>query len=194
VIDGYETDMMLRLKNSAHVQPHHLSALPPALKAPVDPANLKYRHLLEGEFCRKIPAYADINEKTFLDHSWQAKNSVTRIDKLLNTVQDIVLPGFLDDAAAGFRKAPMDVRVSPYLLSLIDWTNPYEDPLRRQFIPLGSRLVPDHPKLDYDSLNEQGDSPVPGLTHRYIDKALFLALDTCPVYCRFCTPPSPWAR
>ncbi len=29
--------------------------------------------------------------------------------------------------------------------------------------------------------------PVPGLTHRYTDKALFLALDTCPVYCRFCT-------
>ena len=31
------------------------------------------------------------------------------------------------------------------------------------------------------------DAPVPGLTHRYPDKALFLALDTCPVYCRFCT-------
>jgi lysine 2,3-aminomutase len=29
--------------------------------------------------------------------------------------------------------------------------------------------------------------PVEGLTHRYVDKALFLALDTCPVYCRFCT-------
>ncbi len=28
---------------------------------------------------------------------------------------------------------------------------------------------------------------MPGLTHRYADKALFLPLDTCPVYCRFCT-------
>ena len=28
---------------------------------------------------------------------------------------------------------------------------------------------------------------MPGLTHRYADKALFLALDTCPVYCRYCT-------
>ena len=28
---------------------------------------------------------------------------------------------------------------------------------------------------------------MPGLTHRYVDKALFLPLDTCPVYCRFCT-------
>jgi len=29
--------------------------------------------------------------------------------------------------------------------------------------------------------------PVPGLSHRYPDKVLFLPLDTCPVYCRFCT-------
>jgi len=28
---------------------------------------------------------------------------------------------------------------------------------------------------------------VQGLTHRYVDKALFLPLQTCPVYCRFCT-------
>jgi lysine 2,3-aminomutase len=81
----------------------------------------------------------------------------------------------------------MSVRVSPYLLSLIDWSDPYRDPLRRQFIPLGSALLPDHPKLGLDSLSEQADSPVPSITHRYPDKVLFLPLNTCPVYCRFCT-------
>jgi lysine 2,3-aminomutase len=85
------------------------------------------------------------------------------------------------------KRAPMSVRVSPYLVSLIDWEHPYEDPLRIQFFPLASRLLPDHPKLDLDSLHEQADAPVAGLTHRYRDKALFLPLDTCPVYCRFCT-------
>jgi lysine 2,3-aminomutase len=94
---------------------------------------------------------------------------------------------FIDDVAEGFRRAPMSLRVSPYLLSLIDWDDPYGDPLRRQFVPVASRLLPDHPKLTLDSLHEQADAPVPGLTHRYPDKALFLALDTCPVYCRFCT-------
>ena len=88
---------------------------------------------------------------------------------------------------AGFGRAPMSIRVSPYLLSLIDWTDPYNDPLRRQSVPVSSRLLPDHPKLTLDSLHEQADAPVPGLTHRYPDKALFLSLDTCPVYCRFCT-------
>ena len=41
--------------------------------------------------------------------------------------------------------------------------------------------------LSLDSLGEQDDSPVPGLVHRYSDKVLFLPLDVCPVYCRFCT-------
>jgi lysine 2,3-aminomutase len=81
----------------------------------------------------------------------------------------------------------MSVRVSPYLLSLVDWSAPESDPIRRQFIPLESELLPDHPKLGLDSLAEQADSPVPGLTHRYPDKVLFLPLNTCPVYCRFCT-------
>ena len=81
----------------------------------------------------------------------------------------------------------MSVRVSPYLVSLIDWANPYADPIRTQFFPLASRLLPDHPQLQLDSLHEQDDAPVAGLTHRYVDKALFLPLDQCPVYCRFCT-------
>ena len=80
------------------------------------------------------------------------------------------------------------VRVSPYLLSLIDWSDPYDDPLRLQFIPLGVAPAARSPASStLDSLHERADAPVPGLTHRYADKALFLALDTCPVYCRFCT-------
>jgi lysine 2,3-aminomutase len=160
---------------------------PPALKPPVDPATLVHRDLLGGEFWRKIPAYAGVSEAEFLDHKWQAKNSITNIPKLLATVSGLVSDAFIADAQRGFERAPMSVRVSPYLLSLIDWANPYEDPLRVQFVPLASRLLPDHPRLDLDSLHERVDMPVPGLTHRYVDKALFLALDTCPVYCRFCT-------
>jgi lysine 2,3-aminomutase len=162
--------------------------LPLAAKKPaVDPATLAYKDLLDGPFWQRIPAYREVDEKTFLDHHWQAKNTITNVPKLLKALEGLVSPAFCADAEAGFKKAPMSVRVSPYLLSLVDWVNPYEDPLRIQFIPVVSRLQPDHPKLHLDSLNEQGDAPVPGLTHRYPDKALFLPLDTCPVYCRFCT-------
>src|SRR5579872_3506570 len=161
--------------------------LAPARKPAVDPSTLTHRDLLSGDFWRRIPAYAEITEAEFLDHRWQAKHSITNIKKLLETLKGLVSDAFIADAERGFERAPMSVRVSPYLLSLIDWSSPHEDPLRLQFIPLGSRLLPDHPKLDLDSLHERADMPVPGLTHRYPDKALFLALDTCPVYCRFCT-------
>ncbi len=152
-----------------------------------EPAALSHRELVDGPFWQKIPAYAAITQAEFLDHKWQAKNSITNVAKLLATVKGMAPDDFFRDAEEGFRASPMSVRVSPYLLSLVDWTRPYEDPLRIQFIPLASRRLPDHPKLDMDSLHERQDMTVPGLTHRYPDKALFLALDTCPVYCRFCT-------
>lgn len=157
------------------------------LKPPVDPATLLHTSMQEAPDWRRIPAYADVTEEQFLDHRWQAKKSITRTDKLLETLRGLVSEEFIKDATEGFARSPMSVRVSPYLLSLIDWNDPYGDPLRIQFIPVASRFLPDHPKLGLDSLHEREDAPVPGLTHRYTDKALFLPLDTCPVYCRFCT-------
>ena len=38
-----------------------------------------------------------------------------------------------------------------------------------------------------DPLHEDGDSVVPGLTHRYPDRVLFLITDMCSMYCRHCT-------
>jgi lysine 2,3-aminomutase len=159
----------------------------PVSKPEVDASSLVHKQVLRGPFWQKIPAYAGVGEAEFLDHKWQAKHSITNAQKLLAALGDLVPAKFIEDATIGFSRAPMSVRVSPYLLSLIDWQSPYTDPLRIQFIPLASRLLPDHPKLGLDSLHERADMPVEGLTHRYVDKALFLALDTCPVYCRFCT-------
>src|SRR5689334_9080081 len=101
------------------------------LKPHVDPSTLHHRQLLDGPFWQKIPAYREVDEATFLDHQWQAKNSLTNPAKLLATVQDLVPQAFYDDVIQGFHNSPMSIRVSPYLLSLIDWTDPYNDPLRR---------------------------------------------------------------
>lgn len=159
----------------------------PHIKPPAPPEAFAHKNVRQGEFWREIPAYRDVDEETFLSHLWQGKHSITTVEKLIETIQDLAPADFVEDARAGFAKAPMSVRVSPYMLSLIDWKDPYKDPIRTQFLPLGSRLMADHPKLTLDSLHEQEDAPTPGLTHRYHDKALFLPLDICPVYCRFCT-------
>ena len=146
-----------------------------------------HRRLRRDAFWRTIPAYANVDANTFHSHLFQARNSPTSVEGLREVLGGLVGPGFFADLREGLGRAPMSIRISPYILSLIDWDDPYGDPLRTQFLPLASQQLPDHPELHLDSLNEQGDSPVPGLTHRYPDRALFLTLDTCPVYCRFCT-------
>jgi lysine 2,3-aminomutase len=84
---------------------------------------------------------------------------------------------FIKDVMDGIDRAPMSIRIPPHIISSIDWANPLEDPLRRQFIPMVSTFQPDHPKLTLDSLHETEDSSVEGLVHRYTDKCLFLG--TC---------------
>jgi lysine 2,3-aminomutase len=158
-----------------------------ALKPPVEPADLTHRDLRDDDFWRAVPGYAGLAPATFQDHRFQLRHSITNVRQLAEVLGARVDAGFLADVQAGLEQSTMSMRVSPYIAALIDWRDPYADPLRRQFIPVASTMLPDHPELALDALDEQRDSPVPGLTHRYLDRALLLTLDTCPVYCRFCT-------
>jgi lysine 2,3-aminomutase len=165
---------------------------PPAAAEPESVAtlpsrSLEHRVLRRDEYWRQVPAYAAVESAEFQTHTFQSRHSVTNVRQLRDTLGDLAPDSFYEDVVAGLKRAPMALRISPYLLGLIDWDEPYADPIRTQFLPVASQQVPDHPELQLDSLHEQKDAPVPGLTHRYPDKALFLPLDSCPVYCRFCT-------
>jgi lysine 2,3-aminomutase len=169
--------------DTAHVDP----PVTPVSTAPPVLAESDHRTLRRDEFWRGIPAYQKVSEEEFRTHTFQNRHTVTNARQLRETLGALVPESFYTDLESGVANAPMALRISPYLLSLIDWTDPQRDPIRTQFLPLRSQQRPDHPMLQLDSLHEQEDSPVPGLTHRYRDKALFLPQDSCPVYCRFCT-------
>ncbi len=77
------------------------------------------------------------------------------------------------------RKYPM--RINPYTLRLI---KKQKDLFYRQAVP-DLRELTDLRGFD-DPLNEEALSPVPGLTHHYPDRVLFLVSSQCPMYCRFC--------
>ncbi|EME82991.1 uncharacterized protein MYCFIDRAFT_137116 [Pseudocercospora fijiensis CIRAD86] len=148
-------------------------------------------------YWRQIGVWKDVTEEQFLSYRWQANKLLRFLEHVLP--EHIPHPrtsawakiktrdDFLTDVEAGMKAAPMSVRLTPHMLSVANWNDPLSDPIRRQFIPLGSTITPDHPALTLDSLHETDDSPVPGLVHRYPDKVLFLATSVCPVYCRFCT-------
>lgn len=161
--------------------------VPEALKPETPPEELAHRQFDDSAFWRRFKPYAQVPREEFLDYRFQNKHSVQNVEQLAQLLDGVADAKFIEDVKTGLQQAPMNMRISPYLLSLIDWDEPYRDPIRIQFIPVASSRLPDHPKLELDSLHEQDDSPTPGLVHRYPDKALFLPLDVCPVYCRFCT-------
>lgn len=74
------------------------------------------------------------------------------------------------------------LRITPYYLDLIESPG---DPIWRQCVPDLHELALDGQSAD--PLDEVRLSPVPGLVHRYPDRALLLISQTCAVYCRFCT-------
>jgi lysine 2,3-aminomutase len=76
------------------------------------------------------------------------------------------------------------VAITPAMLELI---NPGDaaDPIALQFAP-DVRELHTLPQERPDPLDEARLSPVPGIVHRYPDRALLKLTHVCPVYCRFC--------
>ncbi len=78
--------------------------------------------------------------------------------------------------------ARYSIAVPPALAALIETA---DDPIGRQFIPDAAELI-DAPHERPDPIADAAFSPVPGVVHRYPDRALLKPLLACPVYCRFC--------
>lgn len=72
------------------------------------------------------------------------------------------------------------LRITPHYLSLISQSG---DPIWKQCVPDRLELLDDQAA---DPLCEEGQSPVPGLIHRYPDRVVWLVSNSCAVYCRFC--------
>jgi lysine 2,3-aminomutase len=153
----------------------------------VDARAITWRTFRGDDFWRAIPAWREVDRATFEDPRWQEKHAVVSVAGLIDLFRGDLDPALCRDLQAGLERSPMSLRASPYIVSLIDWSEPRTDPLRLQFFPIRSQIEEDHPLVGLDAVAEQEDSPVPGLTHRYFDRALFLTTDKCPVYCRFCT-------
>ena len=149
--------------------------------------DLRHRALQEGVFWQRLTAYRNVDPVTFADHQWQAKHSVTRAEQLRSLLPEVVSDAFYNAVVDGLARSPMSLRLTPYVIALIDWEHAETDPIRRQFLPLSTEQLRDHPRTFLDTTLERAYSPVEGLTHRYSDRALFLTQDRCPVYCRYCT-------
>src|SRR3954471_19317551 len=131
---------------------------------------------------RRHPLWRDVPDPLWDDWRWQTQNAVRSVRQLRH-----LLPfSEAELEAIGALEADYKLAIPPYYFSLIDCADP-ADPIRLQSVP--SPLEAENPsgyELE-DPLDEDKDSPVPGLTHRYPDRALLITTPNCSMYCRYCT-------
>ncbi len=114
------------------------------------------------------------------DWLWQMRNRIRTVSQLVERFPALFERLDLDLVVG---KYPM--AITPYYASLIRRPEP-ADPIFRMAVPDAAELS--NPTfLRDDPLEEEEDMPVPGLVHRYPDRALLLVTTSCSMYCRHCT-------
>ncbi|NNM58183.1 lysine-2,3-aminomutase-like protein [Acidocella sp.] len=106
-------------------------------------------------------------------------------NRTLRSVEDIIRSGLASESARLALEAVAAryaIALPPALHALIQTP---DDAIGRQFIPHADELIT-APHESADPIADEALSPVPGIVHRYPDRALLKPLLACPVYCRFC--------
>jgi lysine 2,3-aminomutase len=115
------------------------------------------------------------------DWRWQVRNRIQSLEGLTR-----ILCLTEDERSAMERhKGGLPVGITPYYASLLEGAGECQ-PLRRTMVMRNAEYITTRGEAA-DPLSEDRFSPVPGLVHRYPDRALFLVTGFCPVYCRYCT-------
>ena len=125
--------------------------------------------------------YPLVTNAEWNDWRWQLRNSIRGLAGLERIVR------LSDDEriAIDRHRGPLPAGITPYYASLLD-PNDSAHPLRRTVVMV-SEEYRRTPGEAVDPLDEDHDSPVPGLVHRYPDRVLLLVTGMCAVYCRYCT-------
>jgi lysine 2,3-aminomutase len=117
----------------------------------------------------------------------RAKGTEMTAARTLKTADDLAAAGLITADRAVAARAVAEryaVAVTPAMAALIDPSDT-ADPIAAQFLP-DIRELEAMPGELADPIGDDVHSPVPGIVHRYPDRALIKIVHACPVYCRFC--------
>lgn len=136
----------------------------------------------QEKISKKIEVESNI--KNWKDWKWQVKHAIKTVDafEYLTGIK------FTNEEKQAFKKTQdrFPLSITPYYLSLIKRDNYKNDPVYKQAFLDNRELIVSSSEMG-DPLSEDHDSPVPGITHRYPDRVLFLVSNVCAMYCRHCT-------
>ena len=115
------------------------------------------------------------------DWKWQIKNRITTVEQL----EKVIRLSEKDKQDIGYCLNLFRMAITPYYASLMNPVDP-NCPIRMQAVP---NISETHvlPCEMADPLDEERESPVKNIVHRYPDRVLFLVTRTCAMYCRHCT-------
>ncbi|WP_413381069.1 lysine 2,3-aminomutase [Alkalihalobacillus sp. 1P02AB] len=130
---------------------------------------------------KEIELWKGVTEAEWNDWLWQLTHTIRTLDDLKKVID--LTPE--EEAGVKIATKTIPLNITPYYASLMNPTDP-TCPIRQQSVPIDSELHKTKYDLE-DPLEEDEDSPVPGLTHRYPDRVLFLVTNQCSMYCRYCT-------
>ncbi|MFO7560794.1 MAG: KamA family radical SAM protein [Desulfobacterales bacterium] len=125
--------------------------------------------------------FPSVSSKLWNDWHWQISKRIFRPDQL----NQFLVLSEEEKLAFTHLNVKLPLGITPYYMSLIDPEDP-NHALRRTVVPTAHELFTEPGESD-DPLNEENNSPVPGLVHRYPDRVLLLVSDFCSTYCRYCT-------
>lgn len=128
------------------------------------------------------PIWQKVPDSQWNDWRWQSQNAIRTVSQLTELLT------FRRDETESLKKlaAEYKLAIPPYYFSLINPDDP-ADPIRLQSVASPLELRSDVTEEEDDPLDEDKDSPVKGLTHRYPDRCLVVTTHVCTMYCRFCT-------
>ena len=112
--------------------------------------------------------------------TWQVKNSIHTAERLKE-----IFGESYENVISSLPENHLPFRITPYFASLLSRFAP-DHPLFRTMIPAKEELTMGIGEKN-DPLNEENDTPVPHIVHRYPDRVLFTVTGFCAAYCRYCT-------
>ena len=125
--------------------------------------------------------YPDARPESWYDWKWQLRNRITSLD----VIRELIPLTRREEEGIKRATGRLAMAITPYFFSLIDRADP-KCPIRKQAIPRLEEFSV-APCEMIDPCGEDSHSPVPGLVHRYPDRALLIVTDSCAMYCRYCT-------
>lgn len=119
--------------------------------------------------------YPNVTQSEWNDWKWQVRNSIITYEELKRI--------FGDSKYELLEDINLPLRITPYYASRIIKLN---SGIGKCVIPTVNELTVTENEVN-DSLEEDKQSPVPCIVHRYPDRVLFLTTDFCSSNCRYCT-------